>query len=102
MTRRALGVEWVAPMQHGEIVPHQEIADLPFIAHGKARLRRMCPERVEQRFALGHAEAEHIASDHNRSEKNPTIGGGRSTGNPAAPKTRPNPLISFDFRAPTY
>ena len=27
-----LGVERVAPMQHGKIVPHQEISDLPPVA----------------------------------------------------------------------
>src|ERR1700720_843107 len=51
-----LGVERVAPMQHGEIVPHQKIADLPFMAHGEARLRRVCPERVEQGFAVRYVE----------------------------------------------
>src|SRR5258707_13535130 len=36
-------VERVAPMQYREIVPHQEIAELPFMAHDKARLRGMGP-----------------------------------------------------------
>src|ERR1700730_5003003 len=56
-----LGVERVAPMQHREIVPHQEIADLPFMAHDKARLRGMGPERIEQGLALDHLKAKHIS-----------------------------------------
>src|SRR5260370_17065899 len=55
------GVERVAPMQHGEIIPHQKIADLPFMAHDKARLRGMGPERIEQGLALDHLKAKHIS-----------------------------------------
>src|SRR4030081_1456558 len=55
-----LGVERVAPMQHGEIVPHQEVADPPFMAHGGARLRRGGPEGVEQSFAIRYVEPRHI------------------------------------------
>ena len=61
MTRRAFGIERIAPVQDGQIVPHQHVADLPLVAHGEARLRRMRPERVEQRLALRHGEADHIA-----------------------------------------
>src|SRR5262249_62399918 len=56
-----LGIKRVATMQHGEIVPHQEIANLPLVAHDKVRLRRMLPQRVEQRFAFSHAETAHVS-----------------------------------------
>src|SRR5262245_6474700 len=56
-----LGIERVPPVQYGEIVPYQEIADLPFMAHGEARLGGMRPERVEQRLALGDFQAQHIS-----------------------------------------
>ena len=55
------GVKRVAPMQDGEIVPHHKITDLPSMAHDKARLRCMGPERVEQGLALGHLKAKHIS-----------------------------------------
>src|SRR5215475_14268095 len=31
-------IERVAPMQHREIVPHQEVADPPLVTHGEPRL----------------------------------------------------------------
>src|SRR5712691_13249650 len=49
-----LGIERIAPMQDREIVPHEQVADLPLVAHGELRLRRVRPQRVEQRLALGH------------------------------------------------
>src|SRR6266478_49169 len=55
------GIEGVAPMQHGEIVPHQKVADLPFMAHDKAWLRGMGPERIEQGLALDHPKTKHIS-----------------------------------------
>src|SRR5690242_17418695 len=55
-----LGIEGIAPMQHAEIVPHENVAHLPAMAHGKARLGRMRPQRIEQAFALGQVKAEHI------------------------------------------
>src|SRR6516162_8436860 len=54
-------VERVPPMQHGEIIPHQKITNLPFMAHHKARLRGMGPERIEQGLALDYLKAEHIS-----------------------------------------
>jgi len=47
-----VGAEGVAPVQHREVVPHQEIADLPFMAHGELGLRGMGSERIEQSFAV--------------------------------------------------
>src|SRR5262249_50652690 len=55
-----LGIERVAPMQHGKIVPHQEVADLPLMGQREARLRRVSPERIQQGFALGDLEANDV------------------------------------------
>src|SRR5262245_42212692 len=55
-----LGVERVAPVQHGEVVPHQQVADLPSMAHGKARLCGVRPQRIEQGVAVGDAEPQHV------------------------------------------
>src|SRR6476646_8346478 len=55
-----LRVERIAPVQYGKIVPHQHVAHLPFVAHGEARLRRVRPECVEQRFALRHFETDYV------------------------------------------
>jgi len=39
-----LGIERVATVQHGEIVPHQHIADAPPIAHGQRKgFERLTP-----------------------------------------------------------
>jgi len=77
-----LGVERVAPMQHGEIVPHQKVADLPFMAHGEARLRRVCPERVEQGFAIRYVEPHHIGIRAAAEEQRlrPLVGSVRTSG----------------------
>src|SRR5215475_9616682 len=55
------GIEGVTPVQHREIVPHQQIADLPFVAHQEARLRCVRPQSIEQRIAIGHLHTNDIA-----------------------------------------
>src|SRR5262249_51537279 len=56
-----LGIERVAAVQHGKIVAHQEVSDLPPLASGEPRLRRMRPQSIEQRLTLGHLKAEHVS-----------------------------------------
>jgi hypothetical protein len=53
-------IEGVPPVQDRKVVPHQQIAHVPFVAHRKLRLRRVRPERVEQRFALGEGEPDDV------------------------------------------
>src|SRR5262249_31954977 len=50
------GVERIAPVQHREVVPHQQVAHPPSMAHGKARLRRVRPQCIEQGVAVGNAQ----------------------------------------------
>src|SRR5262249_12744666 len=56
-----LWIERVASVQHGKIVPHQEISDLPPVAQGEVGLRCMRPQCIEQRFTLRHLKAEHVS-----------------------------------------
>src|SRR6516165_4453060 len=55
-----LGIERIASVQHGKIVPHQEVADLPSVAQGEAGLGRVRPQCIEQRLTLRHLHAKHI------------------------------------------
>ena len=75
-------VERVPPMQHGEIIPHEKIADLPFVAHDKTRLRGMRPERIEQGLALDYLKAEHISIRPSAEKKRlaPDLGSVRTSG----------------------
>src|SRR5258707_10088356 len=56
-----LRIERVAAVQDSEIVPHQHIAYLPLMAHGEPLLRRMRPQHVEQRLAVGDTHPSHVA-----------------------------------------
>src|SRR6516165_10935110 len=55
-----LGIERIASVQHGKIIPHQEVADLPSVAYGEAGLGRVRPQCIEQRLTLRHLHAKHI------------------------------------------
>jgi hypothetical protein len=54
-------IEWVTPMQDGEIVPHQKITHLPLVANCKSRLSGVLPQCVKQGFALSDLRADDIA-----------------------------------------
>src|SRR5207249_4732781 len=54
-------VERVAPVQRAAVVPDQHGAHLPLLAKSELRLRRVRPQFVEQRFALGEREAQDVA-----------------------------------------
>src|SRR5262245_35816245 len=53
-------IERVPPMQHRKIIPHEQIAHLPCMAHCEARLGRVRPERIEQGLAFRHVETEYV------------------------------------------
>ena len=46
------GIEGIAPVQGAAVVPHHHVADAPFLAEDELRLRRVRPQRIEQRLAL--------------------------------------------------
>ena len=48
-------------MQHREIVPHEQIAGLPFVAHHEALLRGVRPQSIKQGLAVGHLHTNDVA-----------------------------------------
>src|SRR5262245_18814754 len=54
-------IEGIAPVQHREIVPHEQIANLPFMIHGEPLLCGMCPQCIKHLFAVGYIHADDVA-----------------------------------------
>src|SRR5215472_13929493 len=70
-----LRIERIAPVQHGKIVPHQEVSDFPLVTQRKLRLRCMRPQGIKQRVALGHLETEHMGVRTTTEKERPASGG---------------------------
>src|SRR5262249_7671010 len=71
-----LRIERIASVQHGKIVPQQESSELPPVAEGEPRLRRMRPQSIEQRLTLGHLKAEHVSVRTTPQKERLAAGGG--------------------------
>src|SRR5260221_260607 len=56
-----IGIEGIAPVQGAAVIPDHEIADFPLLAECESRLRRMRPERIEQRLAFLELEPHDVA-----------------------------------------
>src|SRR3954469_19335960 len=53
-----VGIEGIATVQGAAVVPHHEVADLPYLAESELGLRRMRPELVEELLAFVERHAD--------------------------------------------
>src|SRR3977135_1781693 len=69
-----MGIEGSAPVQHREIVPHEQIANLPFVMHGESLLRGMRPQCIKHLLAVDYIHADDVAVWPTAKEHRPASG----------------------------